>query len=342
MTGKVEPQPRKGKPFDPEEARVLLLEDSGYSRSVLMEVLRGIGIPNSHVFVQSPEHFVETPPNGFEADVILVAHATDTQIDLSILEEIRRFPNALICECPIIFLSAAATMSNIQKVRNAGADEFVARPVSSAQLRVKLKKVIENPQPFVAAPGYVGPCRRRILDDPSNGVRRRLDDFDPEADRDIPQVTGANELADAVSELRGACSKLSDERVGLVAHVREIAQRTMQLATQKNDKPLFQTAAAVKAYLDGVGSTHQIEPHVLETGVNALTQLSVLPDSYSSARKSVASLMTFAVKKKLAHYQKRKDGAGPDSEEELNQINEQLGLDVDLDDPSPKRRSGTR
>ncbi|MAK62955.1 MAG: hypothetical protein CMK09_18455 [Ponticaulis sp.] len=324
---------RNPRPLDPTELRVCIIDDSGYSRAILKEVLRGVGVQNDNMVFLEPARFFDDETISVEPDVILVIHANDTPPDFDFIRKMRRLDNPQLAELPLIFLSSLATQSNIIGARDAGADEFMARPVSSSQLHRKIKKVIEAPQPFVSSPNYVGPCRRRKTTQVYTGPRRRLDDFKAEkTQQKLLKVDNADPLVQAITELRAACGELSDERKGLITRVRDLAISTMRLARETDDKPLFQTATAVKYYLDGVGASHSIEPHVLETGINALTQLSTLPGSYDTARASVASLMTFAVRKKLAHYQKRRDSADPDVEETLRKINEDSGANIEFED----------
>ena len=312
---------RRASRFDPAQISILGLDHSTFSRSIIMEVLRGIGLNNGNVLFEDFRQVLDYGTGQFHADIAFISHGQDEPLDLLKVQKLRRLNHRSLSEIPVILLSSLVTRSLIQQARDAGIDEIVMRPVAPRQLQMKMKKVIEAPRPFITASNYVGPCRRRQDSESYEGLRRRLDDFEQTMMREIPPVENADALTKAVTELRSACGELSDERLGLVARVRETAGRTMTLAQETNDAPLAQTAAAVRMYLDGVGSTNLIEPHVLETGINALSQLSVLPQSYQGARKSIASLMTIAVRKKLAHYQNRGLGYDPDSERLLDQIN---------------------
>lgn len=295
---------RQSRAFVPSDTRVLVIDESGYSRAVIMEVLRGVGTQNDNVVFQSAKRFLEMESHAPPPDVILVVHGNENPPDFEFIKTLRRMDNANYSEQPVIFLSAMATPSNIVAARDAGADEFVTRPVSPAQLSRKIKKVIEAPQPFISSPDYIGPCRRRKTSSPYAGPERRSK-YDTQAPSERSTAATATDLVSAITELQSACDNTSEERPSLVTRVREKALKTMKLARETDDAPLYQTSTAVKYYLDNIESPQMIESHVLETGINALTQLTTLPKSYSQARKSVASLMTVAVRKKLSHYKKR-------------------------------------
>lgn len=330
---------REPRPFVAEATRILVLDQSSYSRMVMMEVLRGVGLSNDNVTFDTAQSILQIGAGHYSPDVVLYVQNQNGKDDYENVTALRRMDHRNLPEAPFIYLSPTATKTLIEKARDVGFDEFIATPVSPAQLAMKLRKVIEDPRPFVTSATYTGPCRRRKASTNYTGLRRRLDDFNADQLRDIPDVKDGDALTTAVTELRAACGELSDERLGLVARVREIANRTATLAQETGDIPLERTANAVKHYLDGVGSSNLIEPHVLETGINALTQLSVLPNSYDGARQSVASLMKVAVRKKLAHYHNRRFGMDSETEALMSRINGDGSEDstFDLDDVTEEK-----
>jgi len=47
------------------------------------------------------------------------------------------------------------------RARDAGVNEFIAKPVSVKTVMSRLVAVIEHPRPYVRTQDYFGPCRRR-------------------------------------------------------------------------------------------------------------------------------------------------------------------------------------
>lgn len=315
---------RAPKMFEPENLHILALDFTSYSRSIILEVLRGLGCSNHAIaFAETAQFHDEVAPH-FDADLLLFSHEVEHVFNFDFLESVRRSEKKEVSEAKTVLVSSVATRSLILTARDTGIDEIVIRPLSPAQLRQKLKKLIESPRKFITSSKYLGPCRRRKLSEYYAGPRRRLADYESDAELSADGVTvqgNADELATAVSELREACGKLTDGRVSLVNRVRSTAERTAAIAREKDDFALAKTAEAVQMYLDGVGTQNQLETHVLETGINALTQLSVLPTSYRSARDSVSNLMMIAVRKKLLVYEVRQQTTNTESETMLEQIN---------------------
>ena len=62
---------------------------------------------------------------------------------------------------PFIMVSGAADREIVEQARDAGMTEFIAKPFSAKSVANRLLQVINRPRPFVLAPGYFGPDRRR-------------------------------------------------------------------------------------------------------------------------------------------------------------------------------------
>lgn len=303
MSGPEFVKKRLSSTFEPAETRLIVIEDSYYSRPIMMEVFRGVGIKNDNAIFLTTDQFLDGSSHTFEPHVLIIVHASEYQPDFDFVRSIRKLENDPVADLPIIYLSAMSTQSNIITARDAGVDEFLSRPVSARHLSQKLKKVMEAPERFVTTVKYTGPCRRRAIEAASAAQRRRAEDARAPSEDEKPH-NPSEALFHAISELQNVCVGLDDVESSLVDRVRELSVSTMDQARDTDDIPLLQTATAVKCYLDGVGRSKYIESHVLEIGADALTQLAILPESNDSERASVAKLMTIAVQKKLTRLRK--------------------------------------
>jgi two-component system, chemotaxis family, chemotaxis protein CheY len=61
---------------------------------------------------------------------------------------------------PILIVTAHSTVDHVLAALNAGANDFLAKPLSPRVLYSRIADIIENPRSFVRADGYFGPCRR--------------------------------------------------------------------------------------------------------------------------------------------------------------------------------------
>jgi DNA-binding response OmpR family regulator len=78
-------------------------------------------------------------------------------------------PNPFV---PVIILTGPTTQEHVRQARDAGANEFIAKPVSVKTMMSRLASVIEHPRPFVRTSQYFGPCRRRRQDEHQGPERR--------------------------------------------------------------------------------------------------------------------------------------------------------------------------
>ena len=74
---------------------------------------------------------------------------------------------------PVVVVSGYTTDVIASKARDLGANEVMVKPVSAKGLASRICSVIDNPRPFVQAPDYFGPDRRR-RELPFRGADRRV------------------------------------------------------------------------------------------------------------------------------------------------------------------------
>jgi DNA-binding response OmpR family regulator len=79
-------------------------------------------------------------------------------------------PNPFV---PIIMLTGYTSLDHVRQARDAGINEFIAKPVAAKTMMARLVSVIEHPRPFVRTSVYFGPCRRRRANDEYKGAERR-------------------------------------------------------------------------------------------------------------------------------------------------------------------------
>lgn len=151
----------------------LVIDDNAYMRRIIRSILHGLGIRN--VFE------AEDGASGFEAmghynpDIVILDMLMPIFDGIEFMKLIRN-PENEHAFIPIIVVSAHLEKERINAARNAGANEFLAKPVSSDQMLNRILNIIENPRPFVNSTGYFGPCRRRVNINRKAGDRRKTND----------------------------------------------------------------------------------------------------------------------------------------------------------------------
>lgn len=144
-----------------ETLRFLVVDDNTQVRMVIKEILRGFGAGS-----------VEWAQNGAAALELLNAQPFDVLITdmvmpgvggVELARTVRSGATRTKIDIPIIMLSGNIDRAALVAARNAGVNEFVAKPVVIAHLHARLEACLHRPRRFIVSEGYTGPCRRRAL-----------------------------------------------------------------------------------------------------------------------------------------------------------------------------------
>ncbi|MCW8916520.1 MAG: response regulator [Magnetovibrio sp.] len=149
--------------------KFLIVEDSTFMRELLREVLRHFDVSNMREASDGAEALQVM--EAWTPDIILLDWEMTPFDGIEFTRAIRGSTQADEKFLPIIMVSAHSEYWRIQQARNVGVNEFLIKPVSPKALFSRIRAVIERPRPYIKAPGYFGPDRRR-QDMKVNGERR--------------------------------------------------------------------------------------------------------------------------------------------------------------------------
>ncbi|MFQ5785140.1 MAG: response regulator [Alphaproteobacteria bacterium] len=154
------------------ELDVLLVDDNAHNNYLLTEILQSLGVRS-----------VTKASDGISGYEILCTRNIDLVIcdwkmkpvdGVKFSQRVRRSPDSP-CPCvPIIMLTGHADIERVVEARDAGCNDFLAKPVSPATLLARITAILETPREFVRTLDYFGPDRRR-----RDGVREGEDRRQP-------------------------------------------------------------------------------------------------------------------------------------------------------------------
>jgi two-component system, chemotaxis family, chemotaxis protein CheY len=153
---------------------VLVVDDNPHMRSIVVAILRGVGVT-----------IVKEASDGADAleamkvgiPDIVICDLNMSPIDgLDLTQMIRTAPDSPHPFVPIIMMTGHTERSKIMAARDAGVNEFLAKPISARTLLDRIVSVIDRPRAFVRSAGYSGPCRRRVGSKDHPGPWRRKSD----------------------------------------------------------------------------------------------------------------------------------------------------------------------
>lgn len=159
--------------IDFDQLRFVIVDDNAHMRRILRTMLRAFGSREIHE--------AEEGASGIEAVEAYQPDILITDIKMPIFDGIEltrmiRNPDGFSQPyLPIIMLSAYSEKHQVIAAREAGATDFICKPVSASTLYARIQDIIENPRPFIRTTTYFGPDRRRQESGYSGEDKRKQD-----------------------------------------------------------------------------------------------------------------------------------------------------------------------
>lgn len=151
---------------------VLVVEDNQHFRLLIRTVLRSLGIRRIEEAADGAGGRERI--KGLMPDLVIVDWRMEPVNGIEFVRWLRKdaaSPNPYV---PIVMISGYAETGLMTEAREAGVNEFMAKPISARMLLSRVVGVLLRPRPFVRAPGYFGPDRRQRPAEHSGSDRRGL------------------------------------------------------------------------------------------------------------------------------------------------------------------------
>lgn len=149
---------------------VLVADKNMHMRRIMRSVMREL---NMRMLTEA-----STPEEAYEAlvakpfDMAFVEWAPDFD-GIAIVRQLRRDVKAASRYTPLVIMSAYTEVQHVMDARDAGANEFLAKPFTGRLIYSRIESLIESHRPFVKCKVYFGPDRRRRKAPPPDGWERR-------------------------------------------------------------------------------------------------------------------------------------------------------------------------
>ncbi len=293
--------PRKPRPLKPRTLQVLVADANNFSRGLIGEILRSLSVSN--ISSARSEEMANTFLIERPTDVILLSWEEGDSFDaFNFVRRLRKHEDDRLRRLPVVLITAGLTRQMVIAGRDAGVDEFLAKPISPMAMRQRLEMVVETPRPFIDCSVYLGPCRRRKNPADYYGAKRRAGERVAERPVMIDQdeVAAQTPIRLILSQLRQTCMHLRASRPEALATAFEQLKLAKDIAVESKDHALHAGLASFESYVGVATPLGQLEEPVITTALTALEQLAALPQNYAEARDSVAIALGKAIQKKLA------------------------------------------
>ena len=150
--------------------KVLVVDDNAHMRKLVITILQAFGVTQI-AEAESADRAWQSLRDS-NPDVIILDWVMEGMSGIELVRLIRSNPQAPNPFVPVIMLTGHTSPDHVREARDAGINEFIAKPVSVKTMMTRMAAVIEHPRPYVRTSVYFGPCRRRRQDEHRGPERR--------------------------------------------------------------------------------------------------------------------------------------------------------------------------
>jgi len=155
--------------------RVLVADPYAQLREIIRDILlRGIGV--AEVYEARDNEDIITLLHDLPCDVVIADTNLSPVGAVELTEKIRAGEDGVDPFTPVIVMSGHADLKEIITARDAGANDYIAKPLSAKILDLRLHALVERPRPFIRSDDFFGPDRRRHHKTSFRGSERRSRD----------------------------------------------------------------------------------------------------------------------------------------------------------------------
>lgn len=154
--------------------KILLVDDNPHMRMLLVEILRAIGVKEVYEARDGAEALQKLRQH--DVDIVMTDLAMEPLDGIDFLQLLRNSPDSPNPMCPVIMITGHTTQKRVSEARDAGVNEFLAKPVTARGIIDRITRIVEFPRPYIRTEAYFGPDRRRRADPRHPGPWRREKD----------------------------------------------------------------------------------------------------------------------------------------------------------------------
>ena len=278
--------------------RILLCDESPYVRRLVSDVLRAAGFDRVTTVGTGSELLQLTKE--FEPRIVITSSRIADVSGLDFTRMIRAGYGSVRRTLSIIVMTDTPTVKFLDAAREAGVDEMLVRPFTSAAILARVEAVLLRPRRLVETAAYVGPCRRRRRVEDYGGPLRRFTDPLEDAEKPLWEAETNREL------VRLCITKISESARGLAPgdrrKLREIhlaVTDTEHFADEVRDQAMGDAARSLARYISAVGAKGDPDTEVFTTHIDAMQKLCVLTSAHQDARDELVRGLQAVVDKRL-------------------------------------------
>jgi len=151
--------------------KILLVDDNPHMRRLVSTILQAFGVTKIQDASDAKQAWVKL--RDFSPDIVVLDWMMGGTSGIELTKMIRTSPTSPNPFVPVIMLTGHTHVDRVREARDAGVNEFLAKPISVNAMLSRLVAVVDHPRPFVRTKSYFGPSRRRRDGHEYQGPERR-------------------------------------------------------------------------------------------------------------------------------------------------------------------------
>ena len=156
---------------------VLLVEDEPELSYLVKQVLQSLGFKNVSLAANGRIALEKSLEHNFK--IIITDWEMKPMSGIEFVRYLRTLVPPPNRYAPVLMFTGRTSLEDVQYARDAGVNEFLAKPFTASELSKRLLSSIQHPRQFITAEQYAGPDRRRKTAKAPDGKLKRMEDKKP-------------------------------------------------------------------------------------------------------------------------------------------------------------------
>lgn len=215
--------------------RVLIVDPNPLAVSIMTDLIRQVG--SARVFKTDRTDYGLEMAREINPHLVITEFAADQLEGLNLVRKIRR-SNMPCRKVPVIVTTAASTRLAIDRARDAGVHEVLAKPFTANDLYRRMEAAVLQERDWAEWPDYVGPDRRRFNSGAYRGSLKR------EFDQELPMPQ--ERMGAILVQMKAAIERVESEPANSARKLLMQAEELSAIGLEIHDFVIGQAAFELK------------------------------------------------------------------------------------------------
>jgi CheY-like chemotaxis protein len=260
--------------------RVLIVDPSPMAVNIMADLIGQMGPVK--VFKADRTNYVLEIARDINPHLIITELAADGFNGLDLVRDIRR--SDMVCrQVPIIVTTAASTRQAIDRARDAGVHEFLAKPFTAHDLYRLIEAAVLQDRDWVEWSDHVGPERRRFSSGAYRGRLKR------EFDQELP--TTQQRMGGILIQMKATIERVGSEPTTSARELLKQAEQLSAIGLEIHDFAIGQAAFELKTFvLSSVKAGGLTKANMRKHAANLMTAMTAMASVANPVQNTVGSV----------------------------------------------------